>query len=168
MEALIEGEWDGDLPLSERQSFGSWLIAQAGRTGWIGKLAASAAGDRGLPRNSSVEQMRVDTVVCASSRAGHVRSARRCRDRLARAVKIQAFADPRDAVATLAARKGDSLAALSRMLNRGPRYLDRFVREKRPHRLTDDEQLRLADYFGADAQDFGSGQVSASHDRMSR
>jgi repressor LexA len=73
-------------------------------------------------------------------------------------VKITAIADPRDAVATYAARRGETMAALSRMLRRDARYLDRFVREGRPRQLAADEQRLLADYFDVDARDFGAGE----------
>ncbi len=73
-------------------------------------------------------------------------------------MRITAFADPRDAIATLAARSGDSMAGLSRMLDRDPRYLGRFVRDGHPIKLTETEQIRLADYFGADARDFGASE----------
>jgi hypothetical protein len=56
---LIEPERDGELAIGGRQGFVSWLIAQRDRPGLIGKLAAGAAGDRGLPKSSSVEQVRL-------------------------------------------------------------------------------------------------------------
>lgn len=71
-------------------------------------------------------------------------------------MRITTFASPRDAVASLAARSGNSLAELSRLLKREPRYLDRFVRDGRPRKLRPDEQQRLADYLGADVRDFGA------------
>lgn len=77
-------------------------------------------------------------------------------------MRVAAFADPRDAITTLAARTGDTMAGLSRLLDRDPRYLGRFVRDGRPAQLTETEQTRLADYFGADARDFGATDASPS------
>jgi hypothetical protein len=59
-------------------------------------------------------------------------------------MKSTAFADPREAILTLAARRGTSLAALSRMLDRDPRYVGRFVREGRPARLPANDQQSLS------------------------
>lgn len=40
-------------------TFGTWLIAQAGRDEWIGSLAAMAAGDPAFPRGGSAEDVRL-------------------------------------------------------------------------------------------------------------
>jgi hypothetical protein len=39
-------------------SFGSWLIQQKGRGGFIGQLATGAAADRTFPRSGDVEAAR--------------------------------------------------------------------------------------------------------------
>ena len=38
--------------------FGTWLLAQQGRGGFIGGLADAAAGDRSFPRTGDVEDAR--------------------------------------------------------------------------------------------------------------
>ena len=38
--------------------FGTWLVAQQGRGGFIGGLADAAAGDRTFPRGGDVEEAR--------------------------------------------------------------------------------------------------------------
>lgn len=40
------------------EQFGTWLIGQHGRPGWIGDLARSAAGDRTFPRSGDPEKVR--------------------------------------------------------------------------------------------------------------
>lgn len=64
-------------------------------------------------------------------------------------------ADPRGALATAAERSGEGLAALSRMIWRPSRYLDRFVRKGRPAALTRDEHAKLAAFFGVDERALG-------------
>jgi hypothetical protein len=44
--------------------------------------------------------------------------------------------------------QGESYAGLSRLLGRGDRYLDTYVREKRPYSLELEERAKLARYFG--------------------
>jgi len=56
--------------------------------------------------------------------------------------------DPREALAAAAAARGDSLAALSRMLDRRPSYLSDFVREGVPRALTERDYGLLSAYFG--------------------
>ncbi len=81
-------------------------------------------------------------------------------------MKITAFADPRDAVATLVARsEGDTLAGVSRLLGRHPRYLDRFVREGVPKRLPEEDQRLLRRYLGGDLRDFGAPNVPTEAER---
>lgn len=57
-------------------------------------------------------------------------------------------ADPREALAAAAYERGDSLAALSRMLDRRSGYLADFVREGIPTALTPRDHTMLVDYFG--------------------
>jgi hypothetical protein len=56
--------------------------------------------------------------------------------------------DPRKALAAVIDGGRDSYAALSRMLDRPPHYLRRFVTDGTPIALRPDEHRRLADYFG--------------------
>lgn len=56
--------------------------------------------------------------------------------------------DPREAVAAAARERGDSLAALSRMLDRRSSYLSDFVREGIPKALTPRDHGLLVAYFG--------------------
>lgn len=56
--------------------------------------------------------------------------------------------DPREALAAAAAERGDSLAALSRMLSRRASYLSDFVREGVPRSLTERDHRLLSEYFG--------------------
>lgn len=58
-------------------------------------------------------------------------------------------ADPRDALRLAVAEQGESLAALSRMIDRSPGYLARFIRVGRPAALTEREHDVLRDYLGA-------------------
>lgn len=48
---------------STAQTFGAWLIEQAGKPGLVGKLAAGAAGDRAFPKTGTVEQVRARLVM---------------------------------------------------------------------------------------------------------
>lgn len=63
--------------------------------------------------------------------------------------------DPRRALAAAAERRGQSLAALSRMIDRPSRYLERFVRDGRPLALTAEEHETLAAFFGVDERGLG-------------
>lgn len=56
--------------------------------------------------------------------------------------------DPREALAAAAAARGDSLAALSRMIDRRSSYLSDFVREGVPKALTERDHGLLCAYFG--------------------
>jgi len=57
----------------------------------------------------------------------------------------QGTPDPREALATVIDGSRDSYAALSRMLDRPPHYLRRFVTDGIPRALRPDEHRRLAD-----------------------
>ena len=56
--------------------------------------------------------------------------------------------DPREALAAAASARGDSLAALSRMLDRRSSYLSDFVRDGVPRALTERDHGLLSAYFG--------------------
>lgn len=64
-------------------------------------------------------------------------------------------ADPREALRVAVAERGDSLAALSRMINRSPGYLGRFIKTGRPIALSEDDHRLLSDYL--DAGEMGLG-----------
>ncbi len=57
-------------------------------------------------------------------------------------------ADPRVALRLAVTERGESLAALSRMIDRSPGYLARFIRLGRPAALTEREHDVLRAYFG--------------------
>lgn len=59
-----------------------------------------------------------------------------------------AAADPRATLSGLAAGRGDSLAALSRMLGRNAAYLQQWVTRGSPRLLAERDRRALADYFG--------------------
>ncbi|BCA62227.1 hypothetical protein HMP09_1461 [Sphingomonas sp. HMP9] len=56
--------------------------------------------------------------------------------------------DPRTALATLAAARGDSLAALSTMLGRNAAYLQQYVRRGSPRILGERDRRLLSQYLG--------------------
>lgn len=58
-------------------------------------------------------------------------------------------ADPRQALRQLVEQRGDSLAALSRMIDRSPGYLARFITLGRPVALTEGDHRMLSAYLGA-------------------
>lgn len=64
-------------------------------------------------------------------------------------------ADPRRALVIAAKRRGQSLAALSRMLDRPSGYLSRFVRDGHPRSLSAQEHSTLAAFFGVDERALG-------------
>lgn len=59
-----------------------------------------------------------------------------------------ASTDPRATLGALAAARGDSLAALSRMLGRNAAYLQQWVTRGSPRLLAERDRRALADYFG--------------------
>lgn len=42
----------------DREPFGSWLLAQIHRDGWIGDLSKAAKADRGFPRDGDPDAVR--------------------------------------------------------------------------------------------------------------
>ncbi|KQN27638.1 helix-turn-helix transcriptional regulator [Sphingomonas sp. Leaf38] len=64
--------------------------------------------------------------------------------------------DPRHALATLAAARGDSLAALSAMLGRNVAYLQQYVRRGSPRILGERDRRLLAAYLGVDEAVLGA------------
>jgi hypothetical protein len=76
----------------------------------------------------------------------------------------------REKIAEVSHAMGDSYAALSRLIGRHDRYLDTYVREKRPYSLTLEERAKLARYFGLyprelDAEHAPSNQAMLERDR---
>ena len=47
-----------DEPAETGQPFGSWLITQINRSGWIGDLAKAAKADRTFPRDGDPDSVR--------------------------------------------------------------------------------------------------------------
>lgn len=72
-------------------------------------------------------------------------------------------ADPRVALREAAARRGDSLAALSRMIDRPPGYLARFVNQGRPAALSEDQHRRLSDHLDAGELGLGIRDIWVRH-----
>ncbi len=64
--------------------------------------------------------------------------------------------DPRAALATLAAARGDSLAALSAMLGRNAAYLQQYVRRGSPRMLGERDRRLLSDYLGVSEATLGA------------
>ncbi len=64
-------------------------------------------------------------------------------------------ADVRANLIAVAARRGESLAALSRLLGRNDAYLQQFVTRGSPRRLGERERRTLAAYLGIDEGDLG-------------
>jgi repressor LexA len=64
--------------------------------------------------------------------------------------------DPRTALATLAAARGDSLAALSAMLGRNAAYLQQYVRRGSPRVLGERDRRLLSDYLGVSEATLGA------------
>lgn len=58
--------------------------------------------------------------------------------------------DPRAALNTLAAERGASLAALSRLIGRNAAYLQQFVQRGSPRRLAEADRRLIAAYLGVD------------------
>jgi len=56
--------------------------------------------------------------------------------------------DPREVLPAAARERGDSLAALSRMLGRWPGYLQNFVHDGVPRALSERDHDLLSAYFG--------------------
>lgn len=67
--------------------------------------------------------------------------------------------DPRARLQTLATTRGDSLAALSRMIGRNGNYLQQWVARGSPRLLAERDRRALADYFGISEQALGGPAV---------
>lgn len=64
-------------------------------------------------------------------------------------------ADPRQALRLAVEQRGESLAALSRMIDRSPGYLSRFINAGRPAALTEEDHGLLGAYLGTGPLDLG-------------
>jgi hypothetical protein len=64
-------------------------------------------------------------------------------------------ADPREALRQAVQQRGESLAALSLMIDRSPGYLARFISAGRPSALTERDHDLLRAYLGAGPLDLG-------------
>ncbi|MCK8456984.1 S24 family peptidase [Sphingomonas faeni] len=80
--------------------------------------------------------------------------------------KIAPDPDPRRALATLAAARGDSLAALSAMLGRNPAYLQQYVRRGSPKLLGERDRRLLSDYLGVSEAILGAPPEHAAEFRV--
>ena len=77
-------------------------------------------------------------------------------------------AEERDALIALAAARGSSFAALSRMLGRNPAYLQQYVRRASPRRLEERDRRALAAFFGVDEADLGGPPAALAGVRVPR
>jgi phage repressor protein C with HTH and peptisase S24 domain len=63
--------------------------------------------------------------------------------------------DPRVRFAELAKARGASLAALSRMLDRNPTYLQQYITKGSPKKLEEEDRRVLAQFLGVDESELG-------------
>jgi len=68
--------------------------------------------------------------------------------------------DARTALLTLAAARGESLAALSKLIGRNAAYLQQFVTRGSPKRLDEADRQTLAAYLGVDEAELGGPPVA--------
>jgi len=64
--------------------------------------------------------------------------------------------DPREKLSELARERGNSLAALSRMLGRNSTYLQQYITKGSPRRLEEIDRRRLAQFFGIAESELGA------------
>jgi phage repressor protein C with HTH and peptisase S24 domain len=64
--------------------------------------------------------------------------------------------DPRERLSELARERGNSLAALSRMLGRNSSYLQQFIGKGSPRKLEEDDRRKLAQFFGVGEAELGA------------
>lgn len=76
--------------------------------------------------------------------------------------------DPRVALATLAADRGDSLAALSGMIGRNAAYLQQYVRRGSPRILAERDRQALAAYLGVAESVLGGSPAIGGGFRIAR
>ena len=73
--------------------------------------------------------------------------------------------DPRERLAELAAARGASLAALSRMIGRNSSYLQQYITKGSPRKLEEDDRRRLADFFAVRESELGAPEEKSSGPR---
>ena len=73
--------------------------------------------------------------------------------------------DSREKLATLAKEKGDSLAALSRMLGRNPSYLQQYISKGSPRKLEEEDRRKLAQFFGVPETELGASEEISYNSR---
>jgi hypothetical protein len=76
--------------------------------------------------------------------------------------------DPRARLEALSKEADASLAALSRMLGRGPAYLQQWVRYGTPRRLAERDRRVLADFFGVSEETLGADRAMPTEWRIPR
>jgi phage repressor protein C with HTH and peptisase S24 domain len=64
--------------------------------------------------------------------------------------------DPRERLSELARERGNSLAALSRMLGRNATYLQQFISKGSPRKLEEADRRKLAQFFGVGEAELGA------------
>lgn len=71
-------------------------------------------------------------------------------------------ADPRSALMSAAEARGESLAALSRLIGRNAAYLQQFVQRGSPRRLAESDRRTLAAYLGIGEALLGGPETAAA------
>jgi phage repressor protein C with HTH and peptisase S24 domain len=71
--------------------------------------------------------------------------------------------DPREKLSDLARERGNSLAALSRMLGRNASYLQQYISKGSPRKLEEVDRRRLAQFFGVAESDLGQPEEISSN-----
>jgi len=70
--------------------------------------------------------------------------------------------DPREKLSELARERGNSLAALSRMLGRNASYLQQYITKGSPRKLEEVDRRRLAQFFGIGEAELGGPEEFSS------
>ena len=70
--------------------------------------------------------------------------------------------DPREKLSELARERGNSLAALSRMLGRNASYLQQYITKGSPRKLEEIDRRRLAQFFGIGEAELGGPEENSS------
>ena len=70
--------------------------------------------------------------------------------------------DPREKLSELARERGNSRAALSRMLGRNSTYLQQYITKGSPRRLEEIDRRRLAQFFGIAESELGAPEEISS------
>ena len=73
--------------------------------------------------------------------------------------------DPREKLSELARERGNSLAALSRMLGRNASYLQQYITKGSPRKLEEVDRRRLAQFFGIAEAELGGPEEFSSASR---